>query len=111
MTPHLTPRKANPRPYSGSISLSVYPVPKCSPSASDNPLGVCLERGIIIYLPLIAALMAIQPSMLSAAHLSAALPLEKEEGESRFGVLSLDNRLVNPLLKLRDPRSLSMNGR
>lgn len=69
-------------------------MPRCAPAASDNPLGVCLERGIITYLPLIAASMAIQPSVLPAARLSAALPLETGGGESRSDALSLDDRPV-----------------
>lgn len=70
-----------------------------------------LERGIITYLPLIAALMVIQPSLLPLIRLSGPLPLEKKRGESRFDALSLDDSSVNPNQILRDPRALSMNGR
>ena len=52
------------------VSLRFYPVERCRvPAASDNPLGVCFERGIITHLPLIAALMVIQPSVLPAVRL------------------------------------------
>lgn len=70
-----------------------------------------LERGIITYLPLIAALMVIQPSLLPLIRLSGPLPLEKKRGESRFDALSLDDSSVNPNQILRDPRALSVNGR
>lgn len=86
-------------------------MPKCAPAASDDPFGDCLERGIITYLPLIAASMAIQPSVLPAARLSAALPLERKRGESRFDAVSLDDMLVNPKRRLCDPRASPMNGR
>lgn len=46
--------------------------------ASDGPIGARSERGIMTYLPLISAPVAIQPSVLPAARLSDAPPLETE---------------------------------
>lgn len=46
--------------------------------ASDGPFVARSERGIMTYLPLISAPVAIQPSVLPAARLSDVPPLETE---------------------------------
>lgn len=56
-----------------------------------------------MYLPLIAAPVAIQPSVLPVARLYAALPLD---GESRTDALPLDDRAVNLHQAARTPGAL-----
>lgn len=85
---------------------------ECAAAGSGDPIGVCSERGIITYLPLISASVAIQPSVLPAARLSAALPLETEEGVSH--ALTGFHWTTGWSIKIggcATPRELSMNGR